>query len=73
MSPVGREVVSVLTPVRGRGGVMDEEPPHALIDTSKAHPARVYDYWLGGKDNFAADRDTAERRWPMWGGVGRKS
>ena len=40
---------------------MDEEPPHALIDTSKAHPARVYDYWLGGKDNFAADREAAER------------
>ncbi len=30
-------------------------------DTSKAHPARVYDYWLGGKDNFAADRVLAER------------
>jgi S-adenosyl methyltransferase len=29
--------------------VLDEEPPHALIDTSKAHPARVYDYWLGRK------------------------
>jgi S-adenosyl methyltransferase len=39
---------------------MDEEPPHALIDTSQAHPARVYDYWLGGKDNFAADREAAE-------------
>jgi len=39
---------------------MDEEPPHVLIDTSKAHPARVYDYWLGGKDNFAADREAAE-------------
>jgi hypothetical protein len=26
------------------------------IDTSVAHVARVYDYWLGGKDNFAADR-----------------
>jgi hypothetical protein len=24
------------------------------------HPARVYDYWLGGKDNFAADRKAAE-------------
>jgi hypothetical protein len=39
---------------------MDEEPPHALIDTSTAHPARVYDYWLGGKDNFAADREAGE-------------
>jgi len=33
----------------------------AQIDTSVAHPARVYDYWLGGKDNFAADREAAER------------
>ena len=33
----------------------------ANIDTSVAHPARVYDYWLGGKDNFAADREAAER------------
>ncbi len=31
------------------------------IDTTVAHPARVYDYWLGGKDNFAADREAAER------------
>ena len=30
------------------------------IDTTRAHPARIYDYWLGGKDNFAADRDAAE-------------
>ena len=30
------------------------------IDTAKAHPARIYDYWLGGKDNFAADREAAE-------------
>jgi hypothetical protein len=31
------------------------------FDTSVAHPARVYDYWLGGKDNYAADREAAER------------
>jgi hypothetical protein len=30
------------------------------FDTSVPHPARVYDYWLGGKDNFAADRQVAE-------------
>ena len=32
------------------------DQPVELIDTSRAHPARRYDYWLGGKDNFAADR-----------------
>ena len=31
----------------------------AKIDTSTPHPARVYDYWLGGKDNFEADRQAA--------------
>ena len=35
--------------------------PAAALDTSVAHPARVYDYWLGGKDNFAADREAAEQ------------
>jgi len=33
----------------------------AAFDTSVAHSARVYDYWLGGKDNFAADRAAAEQ------------
>lgn len=30
------------------------------VDTSVAHPARRYDYWLGGKDNFAADRESGD-------------
>ncbi|MFB9238736.1 SAM-dependent methyltransferase [Plantactinospora siamensis] len=30
------------------------------IDTSVPHPARRYDYWLGGKDNFAADRESGD-------------
>jgi len=34
------------------------EPPS--FDTSVAHPARVYDYLLGGKDNYEADREAAE-------------
>jgi hypothetical protein len=32
-----------------------------LIDTSVAHQARIYDYWLGGKDNFAVDREAGDR------------
>jgi hypothetical protein len=32
----------------------------ARVDTRLPHSARVYDYWLGGKDNFATDRDAAE-------------
>jgi trans-aconitate methyltransferase len=30
------------------------------FDARVAHPARVYDYWLGGKDNFEADRVAGE-------------
>ena len=32
---------------------MDGETPPPGIDTTRAHPARVYDYWLGGKDNIS--------------------
>ncbi|MFJ2217681.1 SAM-dependent methyltransferase [Streptomyces sp. NPDC101062] len=31
------------------------------IDTSKPHPARMYDYYLGGKDNYEVDREAAEQ------------
>jgi hypothetical protein len=34
--------------------------PEARFDPSVAHPARVYAYWLGGKDYFPADRKAAE-------------
>ena len=30
------------------------------FDTSVAHPARIWDYFLGGKDNFSADRVAAQ-------------
>ncbi|WP_314177617.1 SAM-dependent methyltransferase [Streptomyces winkii] len=31
------------------------------IDTTTPHPARMYDYYLGGMDNYAVDREAAER------------
>ena len=31
------------------------------FDTSVAHPARIYNYWLGGKDNYEADRQAPEQ------------
>jgi S-adenosyl methyltransferase len=47
------------------------EPPGGPpgIDVTRPHPARMYDYFLGGKDNFAADRDTADRVLRSWGTV----
>ncbi|MER5468210.1 SAM-dependent methyltransferase [Streptomyces sp. NPDC002685] len=32
-----------------------------LLDTSKAHPARVYDWLLGGKDNYPVDEAVGEK------------
>ena len=40
--------------------MLDENPPEG-IDASRPSIARVYDYWLGGKDNFASDRDMGGR------------
>jgi hypothetical protein len=50
----------------GPGGV-SEDPP--AFDVSVAHQARIYDYWLGGKDNFAADRKAAEAAIAAYPGV----
>ncbi|HET6189650.1 MAG TPA: SAM-dependent methyltransferase, partial [Trebonia sp.] len=36
------------------------------FDTSVAHQARVYDYMLGGMDNYAADRAAAEASIKIW-------
>ncbi len=43
------------------GTIDDASVDLAALDTSRPNIARVYDYWLGGKDNFAADREEAER------------
>jgi len=40
-----------------------------VIDTSVAHSARVHDYWLGGKDNFAADRAAADAVMAVYPGI----
>ncbi len=33
--------------------------PLPEVNASRPHPVRVYNYWLGGKDHFQADRDSA--------------
>jgi SAM-dependent methyltransferase len=40
---------------------MTERSPASGIDTSTPNVARIYDYLLGGKDNFAADRSAAQQ------------
>ncbi|MFF7795837.1 SAM-dependent methyltransferase [Streptomyces sp. NPDC007991] len=43
------------------GDALSQDPAElqGRIDSSKAHPARVYDVFLGGKDHYAADREAA--------------
>jgi hypothetical protein len=55
---VGSELPSAVAEPMGRdpGGTL---PPG--LDVSAAHPARVWNYWLGGRDYFAADRAAGEQ------------
>jgi hypothetical protein len=43
-----------------------EQPAY---DTTVAHPARVYNYWLGGKDNFRADREVGDQTKAAYPGI----
>jgi S-adenosyl methyltransferase len=36
-------------------------PVPGAIDVTRPHPARMYDYYLGGKDHWRADREAAEQ------------
>lgn len=36
------------------------EQARQQVDTSRANPARAYDYWLGGSANFSVDRELAD-------------
>jgi hypothetical protein len=42
------------------GSMQEFSSLSSRLDTSVAHSARRYDYWLGGKDNFAADRESGD-------------
>jgi hypothetical protein len=37
-----------------------EETAGAGIDTTVPHSARIWNYWLGGKDNYAVDREAGD-------------
>ena len=39
------------------------------FDTTKAHSARGYDFYLGGKDHFAADAETGRKAMQSWPAV----
>jgi S-adenosyl methyltransferase len=46
-----------------------EGAPPPRLDTSTAHSARVWNYLLGGKDNFAADREVGDMILQLFPGI----
>jgi O-methyltransferase involved in polyketide biosynthesis len=38
-----------------------EEAPTPKINTSVPHSARIWNYWLGGKDNYPVDREAGDK------------
>jgi S-adenosyl methyltransferase len=55
--------------VTSEGSSRTDEGESPTFDVSVAHQARIYDYWLGGKDNYAADRKAAEAAVAAYPGV----
>jgi DNA-binding SARP family transcriptional activator len=50
----------------GEGQAVTEDSPGTRtpsekIDTTVSHSARIWDYWLGGKDNYPADRELGDK------------
>jgi hypothetical protein len=54
--------------VTGEPAAAGGRPP-AEIDTGVPHSARVWNYWLGGKDNYPVDRDLGEAFIEVYPGI----
>jgi hypothetical protein len=52
---------------------MTAQGPRPQIDTSKPHPARIYDYLLGGKDHYLVDEELAKQLPPEARGATRQN
>ncbi|MEV6057984.1 SAM-dependent methyltransferase [Streptomyces sp. NPDC052107] len=48
---------------------MSSSPASRDIDTSRPHSARMYDYYLGGKDHFEVDKQAAETVAAVYPGI----
>ena len=61
LTRAGREVLAELSKLGkvGSAGPAREIPDPPPVDVSTATSARMWSYWLGGKDHFTADREAA--------------
>jgi hypothetical protein len=61
-----------VTDDRAQGELNPEEHDSAAgtgIDTTVPHSARIWNYWLGGKDNFAVDREAGDQFSAIYPGI----
>ena len=52
----------------------DSRPGHRplappKVDTTVPHSARIWNYWLGGKDHFPVDREAGDRYQQVYPGI----
>ncbi|WP_327682727.1 SAM-dependent methyltransferase [Streptomyces sp. NBC_00467] len=50
--------------------VTENEHVRDRIDTSRPHTARIWNYWLGGKDNYPVDREAGDQIRGIHPGIG---
>jgi hypothetical protein len=53
--------VSLVAPDRAVEGVSPVSDEQSKIDVTVPHSARIWNYWLGGKDNLAVDREAGDQ------------
>ena len=46
-----------------------DDQPQTKFDTTVPHSARIWNYWLGGKDNFAVDREAGDQYRQIFPGI----
>ena len=50
-------------------GEAEQETARTAIDTTVPHSARIWNYWLGGKDNYAVDREAGDQFSAIYPGI----
>ena len=64
------EEAKLVAPDEPQGGTVSSDPViDSRLNVGVAHIARVYNYWLGGKDHFAADRIAGEATIAVYPGI----
>ena len=61
--------MTVWRPQARQGRKTPRTRPGPEIDTTVPHFARIWNYWLGGKDNYAVDREAGDQYVKIYPGI----